>query len=81
MKYALALIAIITLSSCTEEERAQQRGEIRKQLPDGCQIYDLGQYADIRRLVVVHCQNSQATTSATYRQGKTIVQYSVMVKG
>ena len=58
-----ALFIFVTLIQPGADERRQyQRELIAQKLPAGCQILDLGQYADIDRLVTINCDGRPTNT-------------------
>ena len=79
----LSLVTLITLAGCTsEEERAAERMQIRKQLPEGCKIHELGPYAEFERLVMVTCPNAITTTQGydgrQSGKSRTTYQYAII---
>lgn len=58
----LAFILVMTARPDPEIFTEWQRGQIAKKLPEGCQMLDLGQYADINRLVAVNCDRRLTNT-------------------
>jgi hypothetical protein len=76
--WMVALAPVVCLTACTPAERAvQEKGErdlINEKLPRGCVMRDLGEYAEIRHVIVVTCKGSDTTTtSASWRCGKSCV--------
>ncbi len=65
MKAIVLVAAALVLAGCNEEKRANQLIVINDKLPRGCVAFDVGQYASIRHVLVVMCDEVRAT-SANY---------------
>ena len=80
-KILILTLSIATLAGCTPEERAEQRQLIQRQLPKGCQMYDLGPYAEFERLVAVTCPGTVTTTQGLDKRqsGKTRLTYQYAI--
>lgn len=80
-KAILIALAALALASCSDEERAGQRLRIQQELPAGCEIRDLGSYANVPRVVAVICDGRSASathTTWTEMAGKTAVSRSTL---
>ena len=73
MLLKLALIAVTTvfLAGCGPGPSAEEQARAKAALPSDCKIYNVGDYADVK-LVVVRC-DGRVTVSSDYswRSGKT----------
>lgn len=61
MRYIIAAIALLSLAACDPTE--EEKNNVRNKLPSGCYLTDLGTYGEIRRLIVVTCDNRKTTTA------------------
>lgn len=62
MKKLFALIPVVlVLAACdpTPEERAK----LDSVLPEGCKVYEVGSFGDIKSLVIVKCKGEDVTTA------------------
>lgn len=65
------LFILLLTAACTPQERAKEDYRIRQLLPEGCELFDLGEYRQLEQLVVVTCDDRKVTTSSSYnRRGK-----------
>ena len=72
IKVAAVAVACLLLAAC--EPTAEQVSNVRSQLPEGCELLDLGAYGEIDRLVVVTCDGRQTVSTNSViikRAGKT----------
>jgi hypothetical protein len=61
-----ALWILLTLiQPGADERRRVQRELFAKKLPADCQIFDLGQFADIDRVVAINCDGRSTNTLNT----------------
>lgn len=73
----MLIISAMLLSGCEVEDEAQLT-LIQTRLPEGCTIGDLGEYADIRHVLIVTCEGRDTLSLNGYfsrHSGKTNTWY------
>lgn len=74
----LLTIAALLLSGCMEEQYAKELKVIQTQLPEGCAIADIGEYANIRHVLIITCEGRDTLSlngDFSQRSGKTTKWY------
>lgn len=64
----LALGIILGACSLSPEKIAQAQNDFQNRLPSGCTFHDLGEYLDVRRVIMIKCTNRNTTSISTEAQ-------------
>lgn len=82
MRTTILMIAALALAACEPSEQEKER--VRRELPAGCTVKDLGAYGEARSLMVVVCDgrptrtnNFTYVTGGKYRSVHLVVQAQI----
>ena len=67
-----AICAVLVLTACKPSE--EEKGNLKKALPEGCVAHDIGSYGSIDNLLIVECEGRRVTTTYSHmhqQHGKT----------
>jgi hypothetical protein len=59
-----ALGAVLVLAACEPTE--EEKGKLKKALPEGCMAHDIGSYGKIDNLIIIECEGRRVTTTYSH---------------
>lgn len=59
-----AISAVLVLAACEPSE--EEKGNLKKALPEGCVAHDIGSYGSIDNLLIIECEGRRVTTTYSH---------------